>query len=214
MCASEERRFINNKNKDIDKKKSKQTLITKEFKLNNPINKSKDVIIRNHKNNLSIKNKTYVNKNNKNYSNNKNSSIQNKTFYYNSTKKKNKEFSINKDNKTVINDNKATNKGLSSYKNYEENKNISRDKLDKSFIIKNKVGYYRNNHLEVENHSFLTNCHNSRTNINLKEYNDLISRVEIKNNKTKSKINFKNKKISNKGEVKQNCINKDKINNK
>ena len=222
MCASEERRFINNNNnnnnknksKDIDKKKSKQALITKEFKLNNPINKSKDVVMRNHKNNLSIKNKTCVNKNNKNYSNNKNNSIQNKTFYYNPTIKRNKEFSINKDNKMT----KVTNKGISSYKNHEENKNInkniSRDKLDKSFIIKNKVGYYRNNRLEVENHSFLTNCHNSRTNINLKEYNDLISRVEIKNNKTKSKINFKNKKISNKGEVKKNCINKDKINNK
>ena len=214
MCASEERRFITNKNKEIDKKKSKQTLITKEFKLNNPINKSKDVIIRNHKNNLSIKNKTYANKNTKNYSNNKNSSIQNKTFYYNSTKKKNKEFSINKDNKTIINNNKATNKGLSSYKIYEENKNISRDKLDKRFMIKNKVGHYRNNRLEMENHSFLTNCHNSRTNINLKEYNDLLSRVEIKNNKSKSKINSKNKKISNKGELKKNYINKDKINNK
>ena len=86
--------------------------------------------------------------------------------------------------------------------------------MDKSFLIKNKVGYYRNNRLEVENHSFLTNCHNSRTNINLKEYNDLLSRVEIKNNKSKNKINIKNKKISNKVEIKKNCINKDKINNK
>ena len=218
MCASEERHFISNnsnknKSKDIDKKKSKKTIATKEFKLNNPINKNKNVIMRNHKNNLSIKNKTYVNKNNKNYSNNKNGSIQNKTFYYNSTKKRNKEFSINKENKTIINDTKV-NKGISSYKNHEENKNVSRDKLDKSFMIKNKVGYYRNNRLEVENHSFLTNCHNSRTNINLKEYNDLLSRVEIKNNKSKSKINIQNKKKINKGELKKIYINKDKINNK
>lgn len=218
MCASEERRFVNtNKNNNMNKKKSKQTIITKEFKLNNPINKkeikSKNVIMRNNKNNLNIKNKTYVNKNNKNYSNNKNNSVQTKTFYYNSTKKRNKEFSIN-NNKTIINDNKVS-KGISSYKNHEENKNInkniSREKMDKSFIIKNKMCYCRNNRLEIENQSlYLTKCHNSKTNINLKEYNDLLNRVEIRNNKSKSKINFRNKKINNKGDVKNRCINKDK----
>lgn len=205
---------INVKDKNINKNTDKAPSKKKELinKNNNKTHKDKS------------QNKNYNNKNNTIKEKNKNNNINHSSYYNlnNKTKYNNSTIKSNNDNNTTnnkVNDSKnisAYNKCSSGEIIYKKvPKNTDSNASEKNRVLKNKKIDFRNDRVKDDGHSLILSKKNNNTksNIDLKDYNSSLNNIEIKN-KSKNKNYKKSKKTINTTEVKKNIINKNKINNK
>ena len=205
---------INVKDKNINKNTDKAPIKKKELinKNNNITDKDKSQNKNHNNKNNTIKEKNKINNiNHSSYYN-----LNNKTKYNNSTIKSNNDNNITNN---IVNDSKnisTYNKCSSGEIIYKKaHKNTNSNVSEKNRVLKNKKIDFRNDRVKDDGHSLILSKknNNTKTNIDLKDYNSSLNNIELKN-KSKNKNYTKSKKNINTTEVKKNIINKSKIHNK